>query len=156
MEFQPFKERLANKKTTPAQETINNFLGPENTGRLSLFEKYLKENYDLNRELKFPFGKSYGWAYRYTHKATLLIYVFFEKDGFCCTFSINDSGAGVAAEIINTMLPKTKELWQNRYPCGKEGGWIHYSVSNNEELKDIIRLIGIKVKSKKLKNESDK
>ena len=150
MEFKAEKERLVNKDITLTQESINNFLGEESVSRLYLFEKMLRENYDLNREMKFPFGKSYGWSYRYMHKKTLLLYLFFEKDGFCCTISINDSGAKIVSEIINTMLPKTKELWKNRYPCGTEGGWIHYSVENDEELKDIIRLIGVKVKLKKL------
>ena len=143
------KERLANKGTAPNRETVNHFIGEESINRLSLFEKILQEEYDLTCELKFPFGKSYGWAYRYTHKKTLLLYVFFEKNGFCCTLSINDNGAENVAKIISTMLPRTKELWQNRYPCGKEGGWVHYSVVNNEELKDIIRLVSCKVKPKK-------
>ena len=149
MELEIEKERLVNKVTVPNRETINHFMGEESINRLSLFEKMLQEKYDLICELKFPFGKSYGWAYRYTHKKTLLLYVFIEKNGFCCTLSINDNGAGNVAEIINTMLPQTKELWKNRYPCGTEGGWVHYSVVNNEELKDIIQLVSCKVKPKR-------
>jgi len=145
------KERLTNKKVVPDQETVNRFLGRKGVSRLSLFEKMLRKNYDLSRELKFPFGTNYGWAYRYTHKKALLLHVFFEKNGFCCTVSINDCGAGVVAEIINSMLPKTQELWANRYPCGKEGGWIHYSVTKDEELQDIIQLAGCKIKPKKIK-----
>ena len=149
MVFEAQKERFTDKKVIPTQEIINHFMGDKNVNRLYLFEKMLRESYDLNCELKFPFGENYGWAYRYTHKKVLLLYVFLEKDGFCCTISINDSGAGVVGKILNTMLPKTKELWQNRYPCGKEGGWVHYSVSDDEELKDIVRMINIKVKPKK-------
>ncbi len=149
MEFKVEKERLLNKEATPSQMYISHLLGEEGMRRLMLFEKMLQANYDLTCELKFPFGNSYGWAYRYTHKKALLLYAFFEKDGFCCTVSINDSGARIVNEIIGTMLPKTKELWTNRYPCGKEGGWVNYSVSSNEELKDIIRLVGCKVKPKK-------
>ena len=149
MEFEAEKERLVNKDVTPTEESINYFLGEESVNRLSHFEKMLRENYDLNRELKFPFGKEYGWAYRYTHRKTLLLYIFFEKCGFCSTISINDNGAGIVGKIINTMLPKTQKLWKNRYPCGKEGGWVHYSVSNDEELEDIIRLVGCKVKPQK-------
>lgn len=143
------KERLLNKEDIPTQELIDNLLGKEGMRRLALFEEMLRKNYDLNSELKFPFGNSYGWAYRYTHKKALLLYVFFEKDGFCCTVSINDGGAGIVNGIIDTMLPKTKELWANRYPCGKDGGWVNYSVSSDEELKDIIRLVACKVKPKK-------
>ena len=149
MELEAEKERLVNKEVTPTEESITHLLGEESVDRLSHFEKLLREGYELYRELKFPFGKNYGWAYRYTHKKTLLLYVFFEKDGFCCTVSINDSGAGIVGGIINSMLPKTKELWKKRYPCGIEGGWIHYSVSKYEELLDIIRIIGCKVKPKK-------
>jgi len=149
MEFEAPKERLVDKKVIPTQEIINHFMGDKNVSSLYLFEKMLRESYDLNCELKFPFGKSYGWAYRYTHKKALLLYVFPEKDGFCCTISINDSGAGVVVKILNTMLPKTKELWQNRYPCGKEGGWVHYSVSDDKELKDIVQMINIKVPPQK-------
>ena len=149
MEFEAEKERLVNREVTPTEDSINHFLGEEGVNRLYCFEKMLRANYDLNRELKFPFGKEYGWAYRYTHKKTLLLYVFFEKCGFCSTISINESGAGIVGGIINTMLPKTQKLWKNRYPCGKEGGWVHYSVSNDEELKDLIRLVGCKIKPKK-------
>ncbi len=148
MEFKVEKERMLNKEEIPTQETINNLLGEEGMHRLMLFEKMLRENYDLNRELKFPFGNSYGWAYRYTHKKALLLYIFFEKNGFCCTVSINDGGAGMVNEIIGIMLPKTKTLWANRYPCGKEGGWVNYSVYGDEELQDIIRLVACKVKPK--------
>ena len=92
MEFIAEKERLANKEVMPTEEIINHFLGEKNVCRLWSFEEMLCKNYELNRELKFPFGKNYGWAYRYTHKKTLLLYVFIEKDGFCCTLSINDDG----------------------------------------------------------------
>ena len=80
------KERLVNKEVMPTEDSINHFLGAESVNRLSHFEKMLRENYDLNCELIFPFGKEYGWAY--------------------------------------------------------------YSVSNDEELKDIISLVGCKVKPK--------
>lgn len=50
--------------------------------RLMLFEEMLQENYDLSRELKFPFENSYGWTYRYTHKKTLLLMFFLKKKDF--------------------------------------------------------------------------
>jgi hypothetical protein len=72
--------------------------------------------------------------------------VFFEKDGFCCTISINDKGAQQVEAILGDLLPKTQALWNNRYPCGERGGWIHQSVQADDELPDLIRLIGIKRK----------
>lgn len=49
--------------------------------------------------------------------------------------------------VIGNMLPKTKELWENRYPCGN-GGWVHYRVENDNELFDIQKFICIKKKPK--------
>lgn len=94
-------------------------------------------------------GNDYGWSFRYVHKKTLLLYVFFEENGFCCTISINDKGAQKVESILNDLSPEIQSVWNNRYPCGDFGGWIHYSVEADYELPDLIRLISIKVKPKK-------
>jgi len=51
---------------------------------------------------------------------------------------------------FETLLPKTKRLWENRYECG-EGGWLHYRILTRKELDDIIKLI--KIKKKPLKDK---
>lgn len=49
--------------------------------------------------------------------------------------------------------PKLQTVWKNRYPCGYHGdyygGWIHCSVECDDELPDMIRLVGVKVKPKR-------
>jgi hypothetical protein len=146
------KKRLADKSTQPTEDFVRGFMGGDAWRRLSRFEDMLRARYELQRELKFPFGNEYGWGFRYCHNKTLLLYVFFEKGGFCCTISINDKGAPQAEAILGDLLPETQTLWKNRYPCGDYGGWIHYSVETDKELPDIIRLIDIKVKPKKAAN----
>jgi hypothetical protein len=130
-------------------------MGNDPWQRLMLFENLLREKYALNREIKFPFGNNYGWSFRYTHNKTLLLYVFFEENGFCCTISISGKGAVEVEAMLKELNPKLQTMWENRYPCGYHGehygGWIHYSIENDDELLDIIRLIGVKVKPKKLK-----
>ena len=143
------RQRLSEKLHQPTEEFIQIFMGDEAWRRLLDFEDMLKANYDLNRELKFPFGDNYGWGFRYTHKKTLLFYVFFEENGFCCTISINDKGAGEVETILSDLRPEIQTTWNNRYPCGDFGGWIHYSVEGDSELPDLVRLVGIKVKPKK-------
>jgi hypothetical protein len=124
-------------------------MGDDAWERLMRFEDMLRERYDLYREMKFPFGNEYGWGFRYSHKKLLLLYVFFEKNGFCLTISINDKGAQQVEAILGDLLSETQALWKNRYPCGDSGGWIHYSALSDDVLPDIIRLIGIKVKPRK-------
>lgn len=41
-----------------------------------------------------------------------------------------------------------KQYWENRYPCGDGGGWIHYRVLTNEHFSDIGKLIMIKLGKK--------
>ena len=52
---------------------------------------------------------------------------------------------GQVNEILESLLPKTKEMWRKKYPCG-DGGWVNYRVLNNEELTDVLSLIAIKKK----------
>ncbi len=125
------------------------FMGVDAWQRLMRVEEMLWERYDLNRELKFPFGADCGWGFRYSHKKSLLLYVFFEEAGFCCTISINDKGASQVEAMLGELLPEIQVLWIHRYPCGTNGGWVHRSVANDDELPDILRLVGVKVKSKK-------
>ncbi|TDW26371.1 uncharacterized protein DUF3788 [Breznakia blatticola] len=142
------KLRLVNKDVIPTSQEIHTFIGNEAFMRLQHFEQALAKRYALQKELKFPFGSSYGWAYRYAHKKTLLLYIFFEANGFCCTVSLNDKAAPKMETLLPNLQPKTQELWQNRYPCGEQGGWIHDSITSDEDIEDILQLVATKVKPK--------
>ena len=137
-------ERLLNKEVVPTEDDIAEYLGEKSFKRLCNMEKILKEQYELQRELKFPFGNSYGWGYKYSHRSTHLCYVFFEKDAFTVMIQIGDGKVKELESMLPLLLPKARELWKNRYPCGKSGGWIHYRVLNNEELNDVIKLINVR------------
>ena len=49
-------------------------------------------------------------------------------------------------KILPLISEKANELWKKRYPCGEQGGWIHYRVIETDELKDILELVKIKKK----------
>ena len=140
-------ERFMDKSIVPTSLQIDNLLGREAVSRLIKFESFLKNNYDLIRELKFPFGNNYGWGYKYSCKNKLLCYVFFEKGSFTVTVTIGKSELKRLYQELDNMLPKTKELWGNRYPCG-DGGWVHYPLKNDNELLDIEKFICVKKKPK--------
>jgi len=77
------KKRLTQKSSQPTEAFVRHFMGEEAWARLMRFEEMLREHYVLTREMKFPFGNSYGWGFRYAHKKMLLLYVFFEEGGCC-------------------------------------------------------------------------
>ena len=140
-------ERLLDKSTSPSEDFIRKYLGTESYHNLLEFEKYLNAHYDLKKEIKFPFGNSYGWGYKYSHKSSHLCYAFFESGAFTITLQLGDPCVSAVNKILPTLSAKANELWKNH--CGKQGGWIHYRVISADELNDIFPLIAAKKKAAK-------
>lgn len=140
-------ERMLDKNSKPADTQIQEYLGNLSYGRLTAMEEYLNTHYQLVKEIRFPFGNSYGWGYKYSHKSSHLCYAFFEKGAFTVTIQIGDKQARLVEDVLPSLLPKTRELWENRYSCGEHGGWLHYRVLAGEELTDLFKLINIRKKS---------
>ncbi len=138
-------ERMLDKSHMPAAEEIQNTVGTEGMRLLDTLENFLHGGYSLNRELRFPFGNDYGWGYKYVHKSAHLCYLFFERGAFTVTLQIGKKELPALQKAYGRLLPKTRELWNNRYPCG-EGGCVHYRVLSEQELADVVRLICIKKK----------
>ena len=139
-------ERLLDKNNEPNSDEVKAYTGSKCYERLLALEEHLERYYQLSKEMRFPFGKKYGWGYKYNHKSTHLCYVFFEKGAFTVTIQIGDKHVHFIEEMINDLSSKAQKLWMNRYPCGEHGGWIHYRVLNDDELSDIYMLIGAKKK----------
>ena len=139
-------ERLLNKSVMPDEAAIEELLGRQSHERLAAFEACLKDNYELIREMKFPFGNSYGWGFKYSHKSSHLCYAFFEKDAFTVMLQISDKQVPLLESQLPSMLQKTQNLWENRYPCGGRGGWVHYRILDDDELRDVVKLLAVRKK----------
>jgi hypothetical protein len=136
-------ERMLNKDNKPLLEDMYHVIGRDGTELLKELIRFLDSSYDIVAEIKFPFGNQYGWGIKYNHKAKHLCYVFPEEGGFTVTIQIGNNELPKLYKKLAFFCPKTKELWEHRYPCG-EGGWLHYRVSNTQECEDIKELIKIK------------
>lgn len=144
-------ERMLNKNAEPSAEDIMAHIGKDAEKYLHQLEAYLEENYDLVKELKFPFGNNYGWGYKYSHKSKHLFYVFYDKNSISITLQIGDEA--LVEKIKDSLSLNAQLLWKNRYPCGKNnGGWIHYRITECEQLNDIFAFVQLKCKHKKTKS----
>lgn len=141
-------ERMLDKQIEPEQSAIRTWVGQFD--RIAELEKQLQERYELNKELKYPFGNNYGWGYKYSHKSKHLCYLFFEKSAFNILIQIGTNEVEKLLLQLDGFLPKTREIWDNRYPCGK-GGWLNYRILEQKEMGDILKLIEIKKKPVKFK-----
>ncbi len=148
-------ERMLNKQKTPTKNEIEEYIGGKSAYNIELIKKELEKIFELNMELKFPFGNNYGWGYKFSHKSKHLFYLFFEKGSITIMVQINKIKTEKAMEKYNQLSKEGKNYWKNRYPCGDNGGWIHYRIINNpgnglpcqdnkKQLKDIGIFLSIK------------
>ena len=139
-------ERMLNKETQPEIQEIRQYIGDKSWALVERFEELMKVRYDLNRELRFPFGNSYGWGYKYSHKTKHLCYLFFEKDAITVMTQVGDKEVPKLNAILPTLPETAQTLWKKRYPCGNDGGWINYRIFAAEDLEAVIRFIEVKKK----------
>ncbi|MCL2782794.1 MAG: DUF3788 domain-containing protein [Propionibacteriaceae bacterium] len=139
-------ERLTDKASQPTRVQIESYLGDDSWRRLQAFEQWLRAHYELSTDIRFPFGPSYGWGYKYSHKTAHLCYVFFEAGAFTVTIQIGDKQVPSLLAVIEGLSPKAQDLWTHRYPCGDQGGWVHYQVTTDQDLDDVCNFVTAKKK----------
>lgn len=149
-------ERMTNKTIQPEITAIQHYIGETGWTLIQEFETQLNNRYDLNRELRFPFGQSYGWGFKYAHKTKHLCYLFFEKDAVTVTLQIGDREVPKLEELLPTLSETANSLWKNRYPCGTNGGWVHFRMLSKDDLENVIKMIEIKKKPLRKANAPQK
>jgi hypothetical protein len=137
--------RMLDKNNIHTEKEIFEFIGNDANKLLKQFEEAFDKQYDIQKELKFPFGNNYGWGYKYSHKTKHLCYIFFEVGEIDVMMQIGSKDNGKLNEVINGGLLLTKELWKNKYPCSN-GGWINYRPKTKDDVKEIMRLLAFKKK----------
>jgi hypothetical protein len=130
-------ERMLDKSVVPTEGDIKKYMGAEALENSELLEKSLRKVFEINKELKFPFGNKYGWGYKVSAKSKHLFYLFFEKGSFTIMLQIKGIKTEKEVSKYNELSEEGKKYWEGRYPCGDNGGWIHYRVLDKKHLRDI-------------------
>ena len=128
---------MLNKQSAPTEDEIKEFIGVKSVENMEILLDSLNKIFEINAELKFPFGNNYGWGYKISDKAKHLFYLFFEKNSITIMLQIKKIKTEKELEKYNKLSEEGKNYWKNRYPCGENGGWIHYRITNKKQLKDI-------------------
>jgi hypothetical protein len=137
-------ERMLNKKTIPCENEIKEHIGKKSFENIEFVKNGLEKIFNINVELKFPFGNNYGWGYKFNNGKKHLFYLFFEKNSITIMLQIKGIKTEKEMEKYNNLSEEGKNYWINRYPCGENGGWIHYRIVNKKQLKDISIFLSIK------------
>jgi hypothetical protein len=138
-------ERMLDKQHQPTEEEIKQFIGSDSCKNIQLIEDTLKESFDLHVALKFPFGNTYGWGYKFSHKTKHLFYLFFENKSLTIMTQIADPKNDREHELINGLSEEGRKCWESKYPCNT-GGWVTYRFSSRAELKDVGIFMSLRTK----------
>lgn len=139
-------ERMLDKHNQPTTDEVIAYLGADSFARLEQFEAFLQKHYHLKREMRFPFGSQYGWGYKYSHQTVHLCFAFFEAQAFTISLQLGDTVVEQVEQLLPSLSAKTQALWEQRYPCGDRGGWIHARILEDRDLQDGMQLVLVKKK----------
>lgn len=133
-------ERMLNKQIVPSFDDLLNY-SSDCADLWRELDKWLKNEYSIQTQIRFPYGNKYGWSVKYSYKSKHICDVFAEKDAFTAFFRISNDAM---EKIFNQLNEYTKSLWENKYSCG-EGGWLHFRILTNENLCDLKKIIQAKI-----------
>jgi hypothetical protein len=106
--------------------------------------RYLTSDLKLKGDFKF-YGVNYGWAMRFIKSGKSIVALYPDMDCFTVQVILNKSQVDSAllkdldVEIIETIRDKE---------AIHEGKWIYLRIDNKTDLKDILKLIDIRIKIK--------
>lgn len=137
-------ERMLDKNNKPSWEEFFSYCGRCKKLLIDL-DAFIMSIDGLDKLIRFPYGNNYGWGIKYSKKNRHICDIFAEKEAFTIMIRLSDEQF---EKFYPDMSIYTKELIDNRYPCGN-GGWIHYQVKSIEYLTDIKTLLQMKINNKK-------
>ena len=133
-------ERMLNKQEVPAFEDLISYSGE--TGALWLaLDKHLQDEDKISRQIRFPYGKDYGWGAKYSVKSRHICDVFAENGAFTALFQVSTAAVET---VLDSLGDYAKDIWEDKSPCAS-GGWISFRVLDNNQLEDLKKIIRAKI-----------
>lgn len=74
-------ERMLDKQKVPSFDDLINYCGDSGNLWLEL-DVYFESEYCVQRQIRFPYGKHYGWSIKYSRKSKHICDVFAEDNAF--------------------------------------------------------------------------
>lgn len=124
-------ERLLDKQTTPTMETLALYCGGSG-GMFLQLNAELSDIYGTSQEIRFPYGKQYGWCVTHRRKKKHICDIFAENGAFTVMTRLSNRQF---AELYEQLGTRGREAVDQKYPCG-EGGWVRCRVAEERHLED--------------------
>ena len=137
---------FTDKKQRPTEAEIRSMMGAGLPDWDELVQ-YVREQYAPDEELRFMYGKKYGWALRFQMRAKLLTSFYPTEGGL--TVQIN-LGPEAVDRALQMDLGENVLSVINRATAYSEGRWLFIPVKTPQDIQDIQRLIALRVETKRL------
>lgn len=141
--------RFTEKKHQPLEAEVYQALG----SKRSLWEELLRcirETYPAEEDFKFLYGKNYGWARRFRTRGQLLTSLYPTDGGF--TVQVNLS-PGAVEKALRMKPGRNVCLAIERAHPYPEGRWLFIPVESQADIRDVQRLLALRVEDKRLLKE---
>lgn len=136
-------ERMLDKTVTPTLAEVTAWCG-ENASRFTALNDWIAANYSLEQKIVFPYGNRYGWGIAHRKKAKLICNVFAESGAFTVMTHLSDKQFQA---VFPQLSAYAQGIVDHKYPCG-DGGWIHFRVTDDHHMDDIMALLNAKMQKK--------
>lgn len=134
---------FTDKNTRPTETEIAKTVGK----MLSLWKKvaaFIRSNYTVQEDLKFLYGKKYGWALRFQLKKKLLTSLYPAEGGFTVQVNLNPAAVEKAQWIKPGKNVQRAIADANPYP---EGRWLFVHIESEKDIEDVERLLELRSES---------
>jgi len=108
---------------------------------------YIKASYPVEQDLKYLYGRNYGWAMRFRIGKQVLTSLYPTQGGF--TVQVNLSPDAVEAADGYGLHRNAEAAIKRAYPY-PEGRWVFIPVESAQDSQDIQHLLALRTQSKRL------
>jgi hypothetical protein len=137
---------FTDKNHQPTDTEISEAIGPMLSAWQSLV-KFIRENYAVQEDFKFLYGKKYGWALRFRISGKLLTSLYPTQSGFTAQVNLNPAAIKQAQRMKLGKNVQQAIAKAHPYP---EGRWLFVPVESKKDVRDIQRLLALRSETKYL------
>jgi hypothetical protein len=138
---------FVDKKYRPSEAEIHQAIGPKLAVWQELVE-FLRAHYPSDEDIKFLYGKKYGWVLRFRKRGQLLTSLYPTEGGFTAQINL---GPAAIERTRNMELGENVRTVIDQATPYSEGRWLFIPVKSAEDVRDIRQLIALRVETKRLR-----
>jgi hypothetical protein len=135
---------FTDKNYQPTETEVVKTLGPMLQAWHALGQ-FIRENFSVQEDFKFLYGKKYGWALQFRIKGILLTSLYPNDHGLTVQIILDPKAVG----RVQCMKfgKSTQQVIASAYPY-PEGRWLFIPVKSKNSIRDIQRLLALKSDAK--------